>query len=92
MFSFLMNKIANLIEKDGDKKILESESKNSIENLKTLTDDINKKIERSIEIEFSQLQVELDILMQSELAQILINQESIKVTFNTDIEISGKLR
>lgn len=83
------NKIANLIEKDGDKKILESESKNSIENLKTLTDDINKKIERSIEIEFSQLQVELDILMQSELAQILINQESIKVTFNTDIEING---
>lgn len=75
------NKIANLIEKDGDKKTLESESKNSIENLKTLTDDINKKIEHSIESEFSQLQVELDILMQSELAQTLINQESIKVTF-----------
>lgn len=83
------NKIANLIEKDGDKKILESGSKNSIENLKTLTDDINKKIEHSIESEFSQLQVELDILMQSELAQTLINQESIKVTFNTDIEING---
>lgn len=83
------NKIANLIEKDGDKKILESESKNSIENLKTLTDDINKKIENSIESEFSQLQVELDILMQSELAQTLINQESIKVTFNTNIEING---
>lgn len=83
------NKIANLIEKDGDKEILESESKNSIENLKTLTDDINKKIEHSIESEFSQLQVELDILMQSELAQTLINQESIKVTFNTDIEING---
>ncbi|MDY0388479.1 MAG: GTPase [Methanolobus sp.] len=83
------NKIANLIEKDGDKKTLESESKNSIENLKTLTDDINKKIEHSIESEFSQLQVELDILMQSELAQTLINQESIKVTFNTDIEING---
>lgn len=83
------NKIANLIEKDGDKEILESESKNSIENLKTLTDDINKKIEHSIENEFSQLKVELDILMQSELAQTLLNQESIKVNFNTDIEING---
>lgn len=83
------NKIANLIEKDGDKEILESESKNSIDNLKTLTDDINKKIEHSIESEFSQLQAELDILMQSELAQTLLNQESIKVTFNTDIEING---
>jgi len=83
------NKIANLIEKDGDKEILESESKNSIENLKTLTGDINKKIEHSIESEFSQLKVELDILMQSELAQTLLNQESIKVNFNTDIEING---
>jgi len=83
------NKIANLIEKDGDKEILESESKNSIDNIKTLADDINKKIEHSIESEFSQLQNELDILMQSELAQTLINQESIKVTFNTDIEING---
>lgn len=27
--------------------------------------------------------------MQSELAQTLINQESIKVIFNTDIEING---
>lgn len=83
------NKIANLIEKDGDKEILELESKNSIENLKTLTDDISKKIEHSIESEFSQLKVELDILMQSELAQTLLNQESIKVNFNTDIEING---
>ena len=83
------NKIANLIEKDGDKEILKSENKNSIDNIKTLTDDINKKIEHSIESEFSQLKVELDILMQSELAQILLNQESIKVTFNTDIEIKG---
>lgn len=83
------NKIANLIEKDGDKEILGSESKNSIETLKTLTDDINKKIEHSIENEFSQLQDELDILMQSELAQTLLNKESIKVNFNTDIEING---
>lgn len=83
------NKIANLIEKDGDKEILESESKNSIENLKTLTDDINKKIEHSIESEFSQLKIELDILMQTELAQTLLDQESIKVNFNTDIEING---
>jgi len=83
------NKIANLIEKDGDKEILELESKNSIENIKKLTDDINKKIEHSIESEFSQLQVELDILMQSELAQTLINQDSIKVNFNTSIELNG---
>ncbi len=83
------NKIANLIEKDGDKEILESESKNSIENLKSLTDDINKKIEYSIESEFSQIKVELDILMQSELAQTLLNQESIKVNFNTDINTNG---
>lgn len=83
------NRIANLIEKDGDKKILESESNNSIENLKTFTDDINKKIEHSIESEFTQLQIELDILMQSELAQTLINQKSLKVTFNTNIEING---
>ena len=83
------NKIANLIEKDGDKEILELESKNSIENLKTLTNDISKKIEHSIESEFSQLKVELDILIQSELAQTLLNQESIKVNFNTDIEING---
>jgi len=83
------NKIANLIEKDGDKEILELESKNSIENLKILTDDISKKIEHSIESEFSQLKVELDILIQSELAQTLLNQESIKVNFNTDIEING---
>jgi len=83
------NKIANLIEKDGDKEILESGSNNSIEKLKTLTDDINKKIEYSIESEFSQLQGELDILMQSELAQTLLNQDSIKVNFNTDIEING---
>ena len=83
------NKIANLIEKDGDKKILELECANSIESLKTLSDDINKKIEHSIESEFSQLQVELEILMQSELAQTLINQESIKVNFNTDIDING---
>ncbi len=83
------NKIANLIEKDGDKKILESESKNSIDHLKNLTDDISKKIEHSIESEFSQLQNELDILMQSEVAQTLLSQESIKVNFNTDIEING---
>lgn len=83
------NKIANLIEKDGDKEILESESKNSIDKLKALTDDINKKIEHSIESEFSQLKVELDILMQSELAQTLLNQESINIKFNTDIEING---
>jgi len=83
------NKIANLIEKDGDKDILDSESKNSIDHLKDLTDDISKKIEHSIESEFSQLQNELDILMQSELAQTLINQKFIKVNFNTDIEING---
>ncbi len=83
------NKIANLIEKDGDKEILESENKNSIEHIKTFTDEINKKIEHSIESEFSQLKVELDILMQSELAQTLLNQESVKVNFNTDIEIKG---
>lgn len=82
------NKIANLIEKDGDKDILDSESKNSIEHIKDLTDSINKKIEHSIESEFSQLQNELEILMQSELARTLINQESIKVNFNTDIEIN----
>lgn len=83
------NKIANLIEKDGNKEILESESKNSQEQIKTFTDEINKKIEHSIESEFSQLKVELDILMQSELAQTLMNQESIKVNFNTDIEIKS---
>ena len=83
------NRIANLIEKDGDKEILELESKNSLEHLKTLIDDINKKIEHSIESEFSQLKVELDILMQSELAQTLLNQESIKINFNTHIELSG---
>lgn len=83
------NKIANLIEKDGDKDIFDSESKNSIDHLKNLTDDISKKIEHSIESEFTQLQNELDILMQSELAQTLINQKFIKVSFNTDIEING---
>lgn len=83
------NKIANLIEKDGDKEILESESNNSREHIKTFTAEINKKIEHSIESEFSQLKVELDILMKSELAQTLLNQESIKVNFNTDIEIKG---
>lgn len=83
------NKIANLVEKDGDKQILDSESIKSIENLKILADDINKKIEYSIESEFSQLQDELDIMMQSELAQTLMNQEVIKVTFNTDIEINS---
>jgi predicted GTPase len=83
------NKIANLIEKDGDNDVLKSESKNSIDHIKNLTDNVNKKIEHSIESEFSQLQNELDILMQSELAQALINQESIKVNFNTDIEING---
>ncbi len=83
------NKIANLIEKDGDKDILESESINSIEKIKTHSDNINKNIEYSIESEFSQLEGELDILMQSELAQTLLNQESIKVNFNTDIEING---
>ncbi len=83
------NKIANLIEKDGDKEILDSESKNSIDNLKTLTDDINKKIEHSIESEFSQLQTELEILMRSELSQTLLSKESIKVNFNTDIKING---
>ena len=83
------NEIANLIEKDGDKEILESKSKNSIEKIKRLIDDINKKIEYSIESEFSQLKLELDILMQSEVAQTLLSQESIKVNFNTDIEING---
>ena len=83
------DKIANLIEKDGDKEILQSESENSMEYIKEITDDANKKIEASIESEFTQLQNELDILMQSELAQTLINQESIKISFNTDIEING---
>ena len=81
------NKIANLIEKDGSKDILDSEYKNSIDYLKNSVDDTNKVIETSIENEFSSLQYELDILMKSELAQTLLNQESIKVTFNTDIEI-----
>lgn len=83
------NEIANLIEKDGDKEILESKSKNSVDKLKSLADDINKKIEQSIESEFTQLQAEIDVLMQSDLAQTLINQESLNVTFNTDIEING---
>lgn len=83
------NKIANLIEKDGNKEILESESKNSIDRLKSLIEDINKKIEQSIESEFTKLLNDIDVLMQSELAQTLINQESLKVTFNTDIEING---
>ena len=83
------NKIANLIEKGGDKEILASESKSSIEYLRTLTDDINKKIEHSIESAFSQLKVEFDILMESEFYKTLIKQESIRVNFNTDIEING---
>ena len=70
-----------LIEKDGDNDVLKSESKNSIDHIKNLTDNVNKKIEHSIESEFSQLQNELDILMQSELAQALINQESINYQF-----------
>ena len=64
-----------------------SESENSMDHIKEITDDANRNIELSIESEFTQLQNELDILMQSELAQTLINKDSIKVTFNTDIEI-----
>lgn len=83
------NKIANLIEKDVNKEVLDSEYKNSIDSLKTLADDTNINIEHSIESEFSALQIELDILMKSELAQTLINQDSINISFNTDIEING---
>jgi len=83
------NKIANFIEKDGDNEILKTESINSIENIKALADDINKKIEHSIESEFSQLKLELEIMMQSEVAQTLLNKESINVNFNTDIKLTG---
>ncbi len=84
------NKIANLIEKDSSKDILEMESNNSIEIIEELVDNTNKKIEYAIESEFTKLHTELDILMQSELAQMLIiKKESIKINFNTNIEIKG---
>ncbi len=83
------NKIANLIEKDGDIEILNSEYKNSIEEIKRLSDDTNRNIESYIETEFSQLQSELDILMKSEVAQTLISKQNIKASFNTDIDLSG---
>lgn len=83
------NQIANLIEKDGDNKILKAKSENSVERLKTFTDEVSKKVEYAIESELSQLQLELDILMESEVAQTLLNKKSIKINFNTDINLKG---
>lgn len=83
------NRIASLIEKDGDSEILKIESENSIEKLKGFSDDTSKKIEQVIESELSQLQNELDILMQSELAQVLLNQETINIKFNTEINLNS---
>jgi len=83
------NRIANLIEKDGDNEILKAESENSVARLKAFTDDISKKVEYAIESELSQLQLELDILMESEVAQTLLNKDSIKINFNTDIHLKG---
>lgn len=83
------NKIANLIEKGGNNETLKMESKNSIDTIKELVDDINNKVEHSIESEFEQLKIELDILMQSVLAQKLLNKDSVKVSFRPDIELDG---
>ena len=83
------NRIATLIEKDGDNEILKTETENSVEKLKAFTDDTSRKVENSIESELSQLQLELDVLMQSEVAQTLLNKDSINVNFNTDINLKS---
>lgn len=83
------NRIASLIEKDGDSEILKIESENSIEKLKGFSDDTSKKIEQIIESELIQLQNELEILMQSELAQVLLNQETIDLKFNKEINLNS---
>lgn len=83
------NRIANLIEKGIDKDILKSESDNSEDHIKDLINETNKKIKDSIENELLQLKSDLDMLMQSEPAQILIKQDVIQINLNTNIEIAG---
>lgn len=79
-------KIANLIEKGSNKEILDSEFTTSKEKIEYEIKDTSKKIEVSIESEFNALQIELDILMDSELAHTLINKKNININFNTNIE------
>ena len=83
------NRIANIIEKDIDKNILETEKENSVDRIKDLIDETNKKIKHSIENELTQLKNELNMLMRSELGQMLMEQDAINVNFNTDIKIGG---
>lgn len=83
------NRIAALIEKDGDSETLKKESENSEQRLKEFSDNSSKKIEYAIESELSSLQLELDVLMQSELARTLLNQDSINVKINSSINLKG---
>jgi ethanolamine utilization protein EutP (predicted NTPase) len=83
------NKIANLIEKDGDSETLKLECENSVERIQTWSDDFSKKIESAIESEFTQLSLELDVLLESEVAKTLLNQKSINIKFNTNINLNS---
>lgn len=83
------NRIANLIEKGVDTENLKTESESSIDRLKSYTDNVSKKVELAIESELSEIQLDLNILMQSEVAKTLLDQESINVKFNTNIKLNG---
>lgn len=83
------HKIADLIEKDGDQKIIEQTFNDSNDNIKNLVKDARDHIEQLIEGEFDSLQVELNILMDSELATKLKSQDKIDVNFSSDVIIDG---
>lgn len=84
------NKIASLIEKNGSKEILEAEIEKTNEEINYLSDETSNKLKDAVETEFSNLKFDLDILMSSELAQALLNQEeSFEINYNSDIDLKG---
>ena len=81
--------IANLIEKSIETDELENKINESSEKIHDYIDNANIEIAHAIESEFVQLQIEIDTIIQSNVAQELLNKSSIEVNFSTDIEGKG---
>jgi len=86
----LSGDLITLIEKGASGDILEEKNQINTEKIEEMTENTVRRIEEKIETEFERLQEELDIMMKSELAQELLNNENLKITFNQNIKVKQK--